>query len=215
MEMKYVKIWLDWGKATSRLKDAEKGRLIDAIVAYANGEDPGLILSGNEQYLFPAFQLQVDRDRADLAETEEAKRRAGIASGEARRTKGTRVDPVEQEGTDTNKSNKEYRIKNKDNRTETKDEDIGAKPKRTRAFVPPTADEVAAFCAEHGYSIDPGAFVDYYARQGWQLANGRKIVDWKACVRTWVRKDNERGPRQQSSGNVFAEIAMELEGEQV
>ena len=67
MKMVYVKVFLDWREATKRLKDAEKGRLVDAMIAYANGENPDSYLSGNEAFLFPMFQLQIDRDRADLA----------------------------------------------------------------------------------------------------------------------------------------------------
>lgn len=213
MDMHYIKVWLDWREATRSLKDAEKGRLIDAIVAYTNGEDADELLTGNERFVFPIFQLQIDRDRAKLERTCEARAAAGRMGGLAKLANASKDKQTVANGSKSSKDNKTIRQKTKDNKTE--DDNIGASPQRTRAFVPPTADEVAAFCTEHGYNIDPGAFVDYYARQGWRLANGRKIVDWKACVRTWVRKDAERGPRtSQGTGNVFAEIAMELEGEQ-
>lgn len=68
----YVKIFLDWIEATEKLKDAEKGRLIDALVAYAKGdEDVNDHLKGNEAYLFPIFRLMIDRDietRSQLGE---------------------------------------------------------------------------------------------------------------------------------------------------
>ena len=54
----------DWRQATQNLKSAEKGRLIDALAAYANGEDPESCLLGNERVLFPVFRLRIDRDRA-------------------------------------------------------------------------------------------------------------------------------------------------------
>lgn len=67
MDMAYVKVYADWAKATAKLKDAEKGRLIDAMVVYATtGEDRSDSLSGNEQYLFPMFQASIDRDRQAL-----------------------------------------------------------------------------------------------------------------------------------------------------
>lgn len=67
MNLAYVKVFADWTKATAKLKDAEKGRLIDAMVVYATtGEDHSDALSGNEQYLFPMFQASIDRDRRDL-----------------------------------------------------------------------------------------------------------------------------------------------------
>ena len=86
MELTYVKVFLDWTEATRKLKDPEKGRLIDALVAYARG-DEGVEdqLSGNEAYVFPMFQLQIDRDRAELAAKSEAMRENGKKGGRPRK----------------------------------------------------------------------------------------------------------------------------------
>lgn len=68
------------------------------------------------------------------------------------------------------------------------------KPKKaTTRFIPPTYDEVRAFCEENGYGIDPEHFVDYYTANGWMVGGRSKMKDWKASVRTWVKKDKERG----------------------
>ncbi len=53
-------------------------------------------------------------------------------------------------------------------------------------FVPPTVEEVKAYCDEKGYSVDPGQFVDFYESKGW-LVGKSKMKDWKASVRTWQR----------------------------
>ena len=57
-------------------------------------------------------------------------------------------------------------------------------------FVPPTVEDVKAYCDERGsYWVDPEQFVDYYEARGWMLKTG-KMKDWKAAIRTWER--NER-----------------------
>lgn len=56
-------------------------------------------------------------------------------------------------------------------------------------FVPPTLEEVAAYCASRQNGIDPQRFVDYYAARGWELKQGQKVKDWQACVRTWERNN--------------------------
>ena len=61
-----------------------------------------------------------------------------------------------------------------------------AKP-RSR-FAPPTLEEVRKYVREKGYSIDPEQFFDYYTANGW-FQGKAKIKDWKACVRTWVNRD--------------------------
>ena len=62
--------------------------------------------------------------------------------------------------------------------------------KRERTFVPPTQDEVAAFCRENGYAVDAGRFIDYYTSVGWMVGNHR-MRDWQSTVRNWARKDGE------------------------
>ena len=54
-----------------------------------------------------------------------------------------------------------------------------------KRFVPPTVDEVAEYCRQRNNGINAQHFVDYYTQGGWILKNGKKMVDWKAAVRTW------------------------------
>lgn len=69
-------------------------------------------------------------------------------------------------------------------------EECGAdKPPRTR-FAPPTVQEVKAYCNEKGYPVDAERFVDYYTSNGWMVGRN-KMKDWKAAVRTWVKKEDQ------------------------
>lgn len=54
-------------------------------------------------------------------------------------------------------------------------------------FVPPTLEEVAAYCKERKNTVDPERFHDYYSANGWVQGKGKPIKDWKAAVRTWGR----------------------------
>lgn len=66
------------------------------------------------------------------------------------------------------------------------------KEKPLRAvFQKPTVDEVKAYCQERGNNVDPNAFVDFYAAKGWRVGN-QPMKDWKACVRTWERRDQQK-----------------------
>ena len=77
------------------------------------------------------------------------------------------------------------------------------KEKRKR-FTPPTADEVAEYCSERNNGVDPDAFCDFYAAKGWMIGKS-KMVDWKAAVRTWERRNgNFSGGNRQGSSNGLA-----------
>ena len=66
--------------------------------------------------------------------------------------------------------------------------------KRSR-FVPPTVEEVAAYCGERNNRIDPQTFVDFYASKGWVVGKS-KMKDWKAAVRTWEKRDGNSQPER-------------------
>lgn len=63
--------------------------------------------------------------------------------------------------------------------------------KSNSKFVAPTLEEVKAYCDERENGINAQAFIDYYASQKWQKANGRPVADWKACVRTWEQREKK------------------------
>lgn len=104
----------------------------------------------------------------------------------------------------------ELRVKSielRDNSSE-KDNKRSAQNKR---FVPPTVDEVRAYCEERGNNVDAESFVDYYTSTGW-LVGKKPMKDWKAAVRTWERnerrQDNAR-PDTASTGNTKREWHLE------
>lgn len=66
---------------------------------------------------------------------------------------------------------------------------------RTKKFVPPTVEEVAAYCTEHGYAIDAERFVAHYETVGWVYGKNRvPIKSWKSAVVTWVKNDKAFAP---------------------
>ena len=84
------------------------------------------------------------------------------------------------------------------------------KPKKTR-FVPPTIEEVQTYCQERNNNIDPEAFIDYYSSQKWKKANGRPVEDWKACIRTWEKRNKDK---PKNSGNEFIDLLNQWEVEE-
>lgn len=68
------------------------------------------------------------------------------------------------------------------------------KTKKKKEFVPPTVEEVAAYCKDKGLNtIDPEYFVRFYSESDWIKANGEPVRNWKSTVLTWAQRDKERG----------------------
>jgi len=59
-------------------------------------------------------------------------------------------------------------------------------------FQRPTPNEVDAYIKEMGYTMFDGSkFCDFYSAKGWKIGN-TPMKDWKAAVRTWGKKEQER-----------------------
>lgn len=71
----------------------------------------------------------------------------------------------------------------------------------------PTVEDVRQYCQERGNDIQPEQFVDHYEANGWKQANGNRIVDWKAAVRTWERNQIKSGRKPASKIGTQADMA--------
>lgn len=170
----YVPIFFDWLEVTEELNATEKGRLIDAIVAYARGGDWQEFAKGNERYLFPAFRGQIDRanEISEVRSRATDNRRNQKASNEIK--------------TDQNESNINKNANNNNNKYNNKEDNNNKNDKKSNMrFAPPTREELTAYIAEKGYKVDADRWLAYYESNGWKVGRN-PMKDWKAAVRTWA-----------------------------
>lgn len=191
--MKYLKVWTSFKDLLQPLELDEIGSLFLMMLEYAeSGNEPSEFV-GNESFLFPVAKQQIDL----AAERAEKLRENGMKGGrpknqtEPNETKDNQTKPnitSENQSEPVKKSNVMESNVKKGNEKEGND---NIRP--LKRFIPPTADEVKAYCDERGvYLIDPQQFVDYYEARGWMLTKSRKMVDWMAAVRTWEKNERDR-----------------------
>lgn len=72
------------------------------------------------------------------------------------------------------------------------------KPKRTR-FIPPTLEEVQAYCKERKNNVDAERFINYYTSNGWKVGKN-KMKDWKSAVRTWEKNNYSTSNNKNNDG---------------
>ena len=68
--------------------------------------------------------------------------------------------------------------------------------KKSSRFVPPTLEEIRAYCEERRNGVDAARFFDYYTATNWYRGK-TKVKDWRACVRTWEQNE-QQAPRYPS-----------------
>ena len=105
MAQEYVPVFWDWIEVTGELNDQEKGRLIDAMVMYSRGGDWQDRIKGNERYLFPAFQMQIERAREKSDKRADAGATGGKqAQANASKAKQIQAKPSKRKQTQANAS---------------------------------------------------------------------------------------------------------------
>ena len=93
--MKAIMVYLDWPEAVSQLPEDAQGRLMAAMVRYARGdEDYAAAMTGPEAYLFPTFQLQIDRTARSYANRCTANRENGKKGGRPAQSQGGGENPL-------------------------------------------------------------------------------------------------------------------------
>ena len=68
----------------------------------------------------------------------------------------------------------------------------------SQKFIPPTLEEVRAYCNERNNNVNPQAFIDFYESKGWMIGKN-KMKNWKAAVRTWERKEQGNTVKKQNT----------------
>lgn len=74
-------------------------------------------------------------------------------------------------------------------------ERVSEKKEKTprKKFIPPTVEEIAAYCEQRKNGLDPEAIFNHYAANGWVQGRGAKpIKDWQAAVRTCEKLEKDR-----------------------
>ena len=75
----------------------------------------------------------------------------------------------------------------KDNISLSKDKHINNKG---TSFKKPTVNDIKEYCLWRNNGIDAETFFDFYESKNW-LIGKNKMKDWKACVRTWEKRQNK------------------------
>lgn len=173
-----------------RLTDEQFGKLARYLLEYKmTGEIPEI----EDQVVGMAFdiiQLDVDKQAEKYRMKAEAGRKGGSAQ---KHTEADVIKTKQNEADESNVKQCEADASNK-NKKENKNIDIdisgdrgvGEEPKSKR-FVPPTLDEVRAYCRERNNSVDPVAFYEYFTTGNWTDSKGQKVRNWKQKLITWEK----------------------------
>ena len=110
MGKEYVPIFFDWLEVTQDLTPEEKGNLIDAVVAYASGQEYEHLLTGSVRIAFRFLKGQVDRNNA-ISDVRSKARKSNDNKPEQNESNDNKTE--ENESNSTKEKEKEKENKNK------------------------------------------------------------------------------------------------------
>lgn len=164
-ERKQFTFYRSYYTALKQLNQRDRAQVLMAICAYAlDGEAPAL--SGVSAAIFDLIRPTLDSG--------ERKAMNRLGKTKAKQTENKPETSGEQ-------SDKE-----REKESESEGEKEEKEKRKRKNFVPPSVEEVSAYCRERGNSVDPNAFVDFYTSKGWMVGK-TGMKDWRAAVRTWER----------------------------
>lgn len=206
-------LYTEWAQPLKALSLEDKGRIFDAILSYSEtGETPHFDSTAAEM-AFSFIRLRLDENARKWSDVRQKRREAGrrgaLVTNSKNQQKAANADFAETNPANVGKKrqspanpavNVNVNANVNGNVNVSSNEDINNmadKPPASyssgrKKFVPPTLEEVAAYCNERHNSVSPSAFIDFYTANGWVQGRGKPIKDWKAAVRTWEQKDKDR-----------------------
>lgn len=85
---------------------------------------------------------------------------------------------------------------------------------KRKSFIKPTIEEIQGYCLERQNGINAEAFYDFYESKNWYVGKN-KMVDWKACVRTWERRNPKKEEPVWINADINTKKATEKEKQEM
>ena len=176
----------DWWEAIQQIpKASDRAALYNAIMTYYfTGEE--VSLTGEPLRSFTFVKKIISTNAAKKAGGERGGRPKAETYGYENAIKNKTYGYENRDYFKTEDENHLNKQEIKNKKQDIKKESV--KEKSAMRFVPPTVEEVRAYCNERGSGVDAERFVDFYASKGWVVGK-TKMRDWKAAVRGWDRED--------------------------
>lgn len=178
-------------RPSRKLPMEDRLRLYDAMLDYG---ETGVVpeLEGPLALLWDYFQPQLELDNARYESIRAKRAKAGRLGGLASRHAKQEEQMLAEEASEAIPTQTNPTQSSPKQREEKEKE--GAKPPVcNKRFVPPKAEEVAAYALDTGLTLEPEEFVDYYTSTGWRVGK-HTMKDWHAAARNWSRRGQGQKP---------------------
>ena len=194
MALEYFPCYHSYKKKIAKLSDQEVGRLFRALLAYSEtGEEQEL--AGREAVAYDFIADDIDRAKDNYTERCKKNSENALKKYDRMQSHANGCESCQSKSKNKDKSKNE----NKDDK----------RKGRSAPFIPPTVEEIEAYCRERKNNVNPEKFFDYFTASGWIDSTGKPVKKWKQKVITWENNQNDKpsGQRKETSGESTPNLA--------
>ena len=179
----------------------QRGKLLTALYEYAITTQEPDFDDIALKIVFSTIKRGIDRDSEKYEERCKRNKELGKLGGRPKKLSDSyKSERLSEKPNETERFSTKAKKADTDNDTDNDSENISADAppappagkKKSSRFIPPTVDDVKAYCSESGKYIDVERFIDFYTSKGW-LVGKSPMRDWRAAVRNWYKRDSSAG----------------------
>lgn len=198
-------VYTEWLDLIDTLEVDEQLAIFRRIFEYERGTDVSAPGSRTLEGIWRFIKRKLD-------ENEKAKERR--LEGNRKGGKSTQVKLSQLKSTEVNSSQPRHNVNvnvnenvnvNDNGNVNVIGDSKGELRSQTKRFVPPSLGDIEDYITEMGYTVKSLEFFDYYEARGWKLGKN-SMKDWKAAVRTWQYRENQRVNENQGTINSFLDV---------
>lgn len=173
-------------EAIQDLKEKDKLKMYEAICELAlYGKKTELKGTANTIFKLIKPQILANNDRY----------KNGKKGGRPKKEETNGFRNEETIGYSKKKANENENVNDNDNVNANENDNVDENEKKEnvkkKIFQKPTIEELKEYCDSSSLSVDYQYFFDYYESNGW-LVGKNKMKDWRATLRNWNRKNQEK-----------------------
>lgn len=177
-----------FAESVKNLPPEEYKKVMQSILEYAlDGKEPEQ--SGIEYTVFCLVKPQIDANNKRYENGKKGGRPQKPSDNQEKPNNNQTITKPKPNNNQTVTTPEPNVYVNVNDNVNVKKKDTSVSKEKASRFIPPTLEDIKAYCEEKGYKLDYDRFIDYYTSNGWMVGKN-KMKDWRACVRNWARKDS-------------------------
>lgn len=188
----YIPFYFEWAELFSGLSDAEYGRLVKGILAFAMGKECAPRLSREANMAYRIITASIARSERHRLGIDPRKKEEKHAKEPITFKRIERQSPTKEDVCGDNRDE----IPTKCGENDNKEDNVTTNEEKSA----PTREQVRNFFKKQGFKSNPDEFFNFYESNGWKVGQN-PMINWYSSAENWEIRANREGKSQKTDEN--------------